>query len=109
MAGHTTIKVTVKWNERITEEILRKARLGLSLAGEYVALKSQQICPVKTGKLQASIGVDSDSGNEVIIGAHTPYAMAVEMGTSRFAPRAYLRGALDKNMIAEIVSDAIKA
>lgn len=59
---------------------------------------AKQLCPVDTGFLRNSIGTTFNIGSgefsaEVKAGAS--YAMFVEYGTSRMAPRAFLNPALD--------------
>ena len=58
-------------------------------------VRSKQICPVKTGNLRDSIHVEEGTmPNSKKIGSDVRYARYVEMGTSKMAPRFYLRGAL---------------
>jgi HK97 gp10 family phage protein len=67
-----------------------------------VEADAKAFAPVDTGNLRASIGheVTGDGRNSVIeaeIFATASYAVWVEGGTSRMAPRAFLGPALDRN------------
>lgn len=99
--------VKVKWNDATLARILEGARAGLNDAATYVVDTSKALCPVKTGKLQASIKILSDTPDEKLIGSTVPYAKFVEMGTSKMKPASYLRGALNKDTIVAIVKSRI--
>jgi HK97 gp10 family phage protein len=69
----------------------------LEVHGRIVQAQAKQIVPVDTGALQESIVVESDTdsrGPVVYVGSHLPYAIYVELGTSRMAAQPYLRPAL---------------
>ena len=54
-------------------------------------------CPVDTGFLRSSIGVDLDmAAASAVIGPTAEYGAFVEFGTSRMAPAAYMGPALDR-------------
>lgn len=48
-------------------------------------------CPVKTGRLRDSIDTQATGENEVSVAPHTSYAIYVELGTYKMAPRNYMR------------------
>ncbi len=69
------------------EAVQATARKGVNVA--------QGVVPVRTGRLQASIGIDSFkvlSGQTIgEYSAKAEYAKFVEEGTSRFGPRRYMQ------------------
>jgi len=75
--------------------------------------RSKELCPVITGTLRRSISSKTEvKGNEVkgIVGANTKYAEAVELGTSKRPPHAYLMPAIleKEDETVEILSDAVE-
>lgn len=88
-----------------------KARLTKAvLAGSLVVREhAVEKCPYKTGNLRSSIHpdllVDTETRVVMNIGTDVEYAVYVEKGTSKMAPRPYLQPALDENkdeIVAEI-------
>ena len=84
---------------------LRKAGfLAQWRAGQVVAKAALDVeaaakgfCPVDTGFLRSSIGVDLDmAAASAVIGPTAEYGAFVEFGTSRMAPAAYMGPALDR-------------
>lgn len=74
---------------------------GLLLGGHVIEGQAKINCPVGKsrpgyvgGTLRNSIDVQR-KGDEVHVAPHTDYAAYVEFGTSRMAPRSYMRKALD--------------
>lgn len=66
-----------------------------------------------TGELHTSITTttkNTTTGVEVQTGSNTPYGTALEFGTSRMAPRPYMRPAFKKNVrrISQNVAQAIR-
>lgn len=62
-----------------------------------VVSAAKRLCPVKTGRLRASIGwrmAKDGLGLLVIVGTNVLYAIFVEMGTWKMAARPFLRPAL---------------
>ena len=81
---------------------------AMAAAGEAVADAARGMCPVDTGRLQASIASSaSDSG--AVISANTEYAAYVEFGTSKMAAQPYLVPALlnSAGEIAQIIASQI--
>jgi HK97 gp10 family phage protein len=65
----------------------------LDIVGRQIVEDAQDNCPVKTGALRSSIKYTV--GNESVdIGSDLFYAKFIELGTSKIAPRAFLRLAL---------------
>ena len=98
----------VKWHP---EAFLAELNITLGNKLEESAIVVDELaktnCPVKTGALRDSIYQTTDKTDLVsYIGSEKPYAFYVEMGTRKFAPRAYLRRALSDaiNKIREIFS-----
>lgn len=85
---------------------LRKAGfLAQWRAGQVVAKAAYDVegiakgfCPVDTGFLRSSIGVDLGFGDglSATIGPTAEYGAFLEFGTSRMAPHAYMGPALDR-------------
>lgn len=66
-----------------------------------VEATAKLFCPVDTGHLQSTIGVDyhgdgRSGAMEAAIGPTASYGGFVEFGTSRMAPHAYMGPALDR-------------
>lgn len=63
-----------------------------------VETTAKQLCPVDTGRLRSSINtglhVDSE-GLVAVVGTDVEYAVHIEYGTSKMAPQAFLRPALE--------------
>lgn len=60
------------------------ARASVQAACSTIQQRAQELCPVDTGALQASITTEiNDSGRTVVgtVAPHTPYAAFVEFGT----------------------------
>lgn len=79
------------------------ARVALVMrkTGHDVVRAAQQLAPVDTGHLRASIGVDIDpDGLGFEAGPTANYGHYVELGTSRMSPQPYLFPAFDANLPA---------
>ncbi|MCM1463745.1 MAG: HK97 gp10 family phage protein, partial [Bacteroides sp.] len=63
----------------------RTARLALEGARER--------CPVRTGRLRDSLKYERE-GADAVVSANTDYAVFVELGTGRIAPKPFLQSAL---------------
>jgi HK97 gp10 family phage protein len=66
-------------------------------SSEVIEQNAKLECPVVTGRLQQSIQRSVEVNGDIMkstISANTPYAWMVEMGTSKMAPRAFLRRGL---------------
>jgi HK97 gp10 family phage protein len=67
--------------------------------GADVVRDAQAFCPVDTGNLKNSIGVDYDrEGLGYEAGSSVSYAPFIEYGTSRMGPHAFLGPAFDRNL-----------
>lgn len=91
---------TIKGLDKLNEQL--KSISGLSTdpkaleAGAYELMRGSMIeSPVKTGFLRQSHSVEpTEDGVEMVVGAD--YALAVEMGTEKMAPRGFVRRAISK-------------
>lgn len=79
--------------------VAARASRAIRKNGYDVVRDAQAFCPVDTGNLKSSIGVDFDSdGLGYEAGPTASYGRYVEEGTSRMAPHAYLGPAFDRNL-----------
>lgn len=103
------MKVSVTYNgglSKIAEGIGKSMAQAVREAGENVAQRARNSCPVDTGRLRESIEV-SGEGNTAVVSANTEYAAYVEFGTSKSAPQPYLVPSLINN--SDAVLNAIAA
>lgn len=73
----------------IAGRVVRKSAADLEAAAKMLA-------PVDTGNLRASIGTTMASATEAEIGPTANYGIYLEMGTSKMAPRPYMKPATDR-------------
>lgn len=79
---------------------------ALSSYGAAVTITAKSLVPVRTGRLQRSLGYKM-RGMTLVVGSFgVPYALPVEVGTSKMAPRSYLLPALKSNV--SWYNDALK-
>jgi HK97 gp10 family phage protein len=79
--------------------VAARAAVVVHKNGFDVVRDGQAFCPVDTGNLKNSIGVDFDSdGLGYHAGPTAEYAPYVEEGTSRMAPHAFMGPAFDRNL-----------
>lgn len=75
-----------------------KVAAALVKRGLVVERRAKHLCPVDTGRLRASITTrgtrDGDGTPVAIVGTNVNYAAHVEFGTTRQAPKPFLRPAL---------------
>lgn len=90
-------------------EQIEQALIAIGMTAETHA---KEECPVDTGRLRNSITHDVDMSEQAAyIGSNVEYAAFVELGTSKMAPRPYLRPAAE-NHSAEyksLVESALKS
>ena len=83
------------------EEAIKAA---LDEIGEAAENYAKKLCPVKTGRLRASINYSTDGQKTVYIGSDVSYAPDVELGHrtphGHTAPKPYLRPALEDHLNA---------
>lgn len=85
--------------------VVARASRVIRKTGQDVVRDAQAFCPVDTGNLKSSIGVDYDlDGLGFEAGPTADYGRYVEEGTSRMAPHAYLGPAFDRNLPAAIAA-----
>lgn len=77
-----------------------RVQLGSATIVRKTALDCEAIaksfCPVDTGALRNSIGVDMESPSRAVVGPTMEYGPYVEFGTYRMAPRAFIGPAVDR-------------
>lgn len=75
-------------------------------AGKILRDEAKRRAPVRTGYLRSNITAAKAGRNAADVISSAPYAAYVEYGTSKMAPRAHLRPAIDAtmdDMVAAIV------
>jgi len=87
------------------EEELNKAveRIACLVEGE-----AKRLCPVRTGRLRASIHTGKIEDGVYYVGTNVHYAPYVEFGTRKMAARSYLRPAA-KKVVSLVKMKGIKA
>lgn len=90
----------LNWNgPQLTALIMAAVQQGLSNLSDEALAYMQSIVPVKTGALRDSCFAIVQVGNtgriQVIIGASTPYAVYVELGTRFRGATPYIRPTYD--------------
>jgi HK97 gp10 family phage protein len=76
---------------------IEKAKVVVEKSGHDVVAGAQAICPVDTGNLKGSIGVDFDGdGLGWEAGPTASYGIYVEYGTRYMAPQAYMGPSFDR-------------
>lgn len=82
-----------------------KASKAVQKTGMDLVHDAQAFCPVDTGNLRSSIGVDFDGdGLGFEAGPTANYGGYVEFGTSRMAPHAYMGPAFDRQAPAFVAA-----
>nr|DAD74784.1 MAG TPA: tail component [Siphoviridae sp. ctZPw9]DAF99798.1 MAG TPA: tail component [Siphoviridae sp. ctPNJ4] len=67
-------------------------------AGKLLRDEAKRRAPVRTGFLRSKISAAKAGKNAADVISAAPYAAYVEFGTSKMAPRAHLRPAIDASM-----------
>nr|DAJ48121.1 MAG TPA: tail component [Caudoviricetes sp.] len=67
-------------------------------AGKILRDDAKRRAPVRTGYLRSNITAAKAGKNAADVISAAPYAAYVEFGTSKMAPRAHLRPAIDASM-----------
>jgi hypothetical protein len=88
-----------------------KVAEAVQIVGERMADDARKFCPVRTGFLQSTIALDQPAAAKWVfyLLARAPYAIYVEFGTARMAPRLFMTRAVELHaaeMIQE-VKDAV--
>lgn len=90
---------------RASLEVIGRAVTVVRKTGMDVVRDGQMFCPVDTGNLRSSIGVDYDTdGLGFEAGPTANYGHFVEYGTSRMAPHAYMGPAFDRNIVGAVAA-----
>jgi len=84
-------------SKNVLDEADRLFQQGLTKATLLVERSAKEKCPVKTGTLKRSITHDIE-GSTAVVGTNVEYAPFVEMGTSKWAGKPFLRPALLANV-----------
>ena len=90
-------------------EQIEQALIAIGMTAETHA---KEECPVDTGRLRNSITHDVEMSEQAAyIGSNVEYAAYVELGTSKMAPRPYLRPAAENHSseYKSIVESALKS
>jgi HK97 gp10 family phage protein len=93
---------TIEFDDTAFKTNLATALAGMKLHSDSeaealanaIANGAKQLCPVDTGRLRASIGVQAGSdsqGNFFDVGTYTSYAGFVEYGTRYMAAQPFMR------------------
>lgn len=83
--------------EQAVAELHIRTEQGLQRFGMEVANRAKQFCPVDTGRLRASIGIEPGKdaqGPYVDVGTSVTYGPYVEYGTSKARAQPFMRPAL---------------
>ena len=67
-------------------------------AGKILRDEAKRRAPVRTGYLRSNITATKAGRNAADVVSAAPYAAYVEYGTSKMAPRAHLRPAIDATL-----------
>lgn len=80
--------------EKAPREIRKAAHETVAEIAEQIKSTAERICPVRTGYLRSRIFKKDIGFMECAVGDDASYAVHVEFGTSRMAPRSFLRPAV---------------
>lgn len=99
------VKVTSRFRE-IAIGLEAKTKIGTKAGAELIEKRAKDRVPVRSGDLQKSIRSEpGELGWKVSAGSRdVPYAMLVEMGTSRTPARPYLIPAFEEAKVAAVTS-----
>jgi HK97 gp10 family phage protein len=81
----------------LPREIRQAATSVINAHAQNVASLARALAPVRTGRLRASIAVEVSGTGAVSVIADAPYAVYVELGTSRQSPQPFLRPAVEND------------
>lgn len=87
----------VSHRAEVMSSLNNAAKRGLEVCGSVAEGFAKDLCPVKTGRLRASITHKVLDERTAIIGTNVKYAPYVEMGTRRMAARPFLRPAAENH------------
>ncbi|MDR3639519.1 MAG: hypothetical protein P4L84_37305 [Isosphaeraceae bacterium] len=84
---------SLEWRgDEVRKSIERLVEARMTQAGEAGVEAARELVPVKTGRTKASLEFSYDRATQTLrISAGTPWAVFIEMGTSRVAARPFLR------------------
>ncbi len=82
------------WENNLKRFVEQQGEKHLLKKANEVKTVAATLCPKKTGALASSIAIVPINKKKIKIGSDLPYAFFVEMGTSKMAPRGFLRQAL---------------
>lgn len=68
----------------------------LEIIALMVEAEAKKLCPVRTGRLRASIHAGKERENVHYVGTNVHYAPYVEFGTRKMTAKPYLRPAVKK-------------
>lgn len=95
--------------EQVNEFMQRQVRLKLQRLGEDIHAAAHKMCPVRTGRLRASIYSKVEDWT-LKVGATAPYAKFVEFGTRHMRPFYFLTEAIHLHLprLHRILTQAIE-
>jgi len=95
--------------EYFPEAMLEHVQKAIITVGERVADDARKFCPVRTGYLQSTIGLQPDVNKWTFyVVATAPYAIYVEYGTRRMAPRLFVTRAVELHR-QELLDEVVRA
>lgn len=89
--------ITEDNTEEFFDDFSNQVSAEVKKATLMVERDAKILCPVKTGTLKRSITHKFIDKITAIVGSNMEYAPYIELGTSKMAPRSFLRPALAKN------------
>ncbi len=98
MGDGMSARLEIRWEgERVKQATSDAAGDAIGQIAEKTAEIARSLVPVRTGQLRDSIGAVSTGkgGLEWALIASTPYALYVELGTSRQPAQPYMRPAVE--------------
>ncbi|MHC1572282.1 MAG: HK97-gp10 family putative phage morphogenesis protein [Methanosarcinales archaeon] len=65
--------------------------------GDFIVAEAAKRCPVKTGRLRASLHVMAATPSQLVVGSELRYAAFQEYGTRKNPPQPHWRPAIEEN------------
>ncbi|MEM4417831.1 MAG: HK97 gp10 family phage protein [Nitrososphaerota archaeon] len=87
--------------EKAGWEVLGQVSKLMGSMAVRVEAAARELCPVRTGRLRASIKAGREGPLRYVVEASAPYAGYVEFGTSRMPPKPFMGPAISIALAAE--------